>query len=87
MDKAALVKSVQALPTVYSGTIKVAGAQSRIMEDVAMLSCDTDETETVFATASVTLPSLSSLTLTSQEHERHKHASEEFDNRGRHGPQ
>jgi hypothetical protein len=48
MDKGALVKSVQALPAGYSGAIKIAGTKSRIMEDVAILSYDMDETETVF---------------------------------------
>lgn len=48
MDKAALVKSVEGLPAGYSGSIRVVGAQSRILGDVAILSYDLDETETVF---------------------------------------
>ncbi len=48
MDKAALVKSVEGLPAGYSGSIKIVRAQSRILEDVAILSYDLDETETVF---------------------------------------
>jgi hypothetical protein len=48
MDKAALVESVQALPAGYSGTIKIARAQSRILTDTAILSYDMDETETIF---------------------------------------
>jgi hypothetical protein len=48
MDKAALVKSVEGLPAGYSGSIRMARPQSRILEDVAILSYDMEETETVF---------------------------------------
>jgi hypothetical protein len=48
MDKAALIKDVQPLPTGYSGTIKIVRPQSRIVGDTAILSYDLDETETVF---------------------------------------
>lgn len=48
MDKAAMVKSIEGLPAGYSGAIRVLRPQSRIMEDVAVISYDLDETETVF---------------------------------------
>ena len=48
MDKAALVASITPLPAGYSGTIKLVKAQSRIQGNVAVLSYDLDETETVF---------------------------------------
>jgi len=48
MNKAALVADVTPLPTGYSGSIKVGAAQSRIEGDVAILSYDLDETETVY---------------------------------------
>lgn len=48
MDKTALVNDVQPLPPGYSGTIKVVRPQSHIEGNVAMLSYDLDETETVF---------------------------------------
>src|SRR5262245_46548008 len=48
MDKEALVKDVQPLPTGFSGTIKIVRPQSRIVGDTAILSYDLDETETVF---------------------------------------
>ena len=48
MNKAALIADVTPLPTGYSGTIKVAKVQSHIEGDVAILSFDTDETETIF---------------------------------------
>jgi hypothetical protein len=48
MDKTALIKDVQPLPTGYSGTIKIVRPQSRIVGDTAILSYDLDETETVF---------------------------------------
>jgi ketosteroid isomerase-like protein len=51
MDKAALVKDIAPLPAGYSGTIKVTNPQSRIFPDVAILSYDADETETVFGQA------------------------------------
>ena len=48
MDKAALVKDVQPLPKGYSGTIKLVRPKSHIEGNVAILSYDLDETETVF---------------------------------------
>lgn len=47
-DKAKLVADVTPLPKGYSGTIKVARPQSLITADCAILSYDTDETETVW---------------------------------------
>src|SRR6476661_3102889 len=48
MDKAALVKDVQPLPKGYSGAIKLVRPKSHIEGDVAILSYDLDETETIF---------------------------------------
>ena len=48
MDKTALVKDVQPLPKGYSGTIKLVRPKSHIEGDVAILSYDLDETETIF---------------------------------------
>ena len=48
MDKAALLKDVSPLPNGYSGSIRVLGANSRILDDTAILSYDLDETEDVF---------------------------------------
>lgn len=48
MDKAALVNDIQPLPKGYSGTIKVANPKSHIESNVAILSYDQDEIETVF---------------------------------------
>jgi ketosteroid isomerase-like protein len=48
MDKAALVKDIQPMPQGYSGTIKLVRPKSRIEGDVAILSYDLDETETIF---------------------------------------
>ena len=48
MDKAALVKDVQPLPKGYSGTIKLVRPKSHIESNVAILSYDLDETETIF---------------------------------------
>src|SRR5947209_2196795 len=48
MDKAALVKDIEPLPTGYSGTIKVVKPQSRIVGNTAILSYDLDETETIY---------------------------------------
>ena len=39
------------MPTGYSGTIKVVKPQSQITSDVAILSYDMDETETIFGQA------------------------------------
>lgn len=48
MNKAALVADVTPLPIGYSGSIKVVNAQSHIERNVAIMSYDMDETETVF---------------------------------------
>ena len=48
MNKTALVADVTPLPTGYSGSIKVVKPQSHIEGDVAILSYDTDEKETIF---------------------------------------
>ena len=48
MAKAALVKDIQPLPKGYSGTIKLVRPKSHIEGDVAILSYDLDETETIF---------------------------------------
>ena len=48
MDKAALVKDIAPLPKGYSGTIKIAKVQSHIEADIAILSYDMDETETIY---------------------------------------
>jgi hypothetical protein len=48
MDKAALLKDLTPLPPGYRGTIKVVQPQSRIFPNIAILSYDADETETVF---------------------------------------
>jgi len=48
MDKAALVKDIQPMPKGYSGTIKLVRPTSHIEGDVAILSYDLDETETIF---------------------------------------
>jgi hypothetical protein len=46
--KAALVKDIQPMPKGYSGTIKLARPKSHIEGNVAILSYDMDETETIF---------------------------------------
>jgi hypothetical protein len=48
MDKTALVASIGPLPTGYSGNIKIAKVQSHIEDNVAILSYDMDERETIF---------------------------------------
>jgi hypothetical protein len=48
MDKTALLKDLRPLPPGYSGAIKVVRPQSRILSNIAILSYDADETETVF---------------------------------------
>jgi hypothetical protein len=48
MNKAALLQDVSPLPPGYSGTLKVVRPQSRIFSNIAILSYDADETETVF---------------------------------------
>jgi hypothetical protein len=47
-DKAKLIADISPLPSGYSGTIKVVNPVSRIFTEVAVLSYDADETETVF---------------------------------------
>lgn len=48
MNKAALVADVTPLPAGYSGSIKMGKVQSRIKRNVAVLSYDMDEKETIF---------------------------------------
>jgi hypothetical protein len=48
MDKAALVADVTPMPAGYSGSIKIGKAQSHIAADVAILSYDMDEKETIY---------------------------------------
>lgn len=48
MDKAALIKDIQPMPKGYSGSIKIVRPKSHIEGNVAILSYDMDETETVF---------------------------------------
>ena len=48
MDKKAFVADQSPLPPGYSGSIKVVNPQSRILRDTAILSCDLNETETIF---------------------------------------
>jgi len=47
-DKTSLVNDVSPMPTGYSGAIKVVRPKSHIEGDVAILSYDMDETETIF---------------------------------------
>lgn len=48
LDKAALVKDIQPMPKGYSGMIKLVRPKSHIEGNVAILSYDLDETETIF---------------------------------------
>jgi hypothetical protein len=48
MNKAQLVASITPLPEHYSGSIKMSNVQSRIVGNVAVLSYDLDEQESVF---------------------------------------
>jgi ketosteroid isomerase-like protein len=48
MNKAALVADIVALPAGYSGSIKIEKAQSHIEGELAILSYDMDEQETVY---------------------------------------
>ncbi|HEY1937448.1 MAG TPA: DUF4440 domain-containing protein [Candidatus Angelobacter sp.] len=48
MDRTALVKDIQPMPQGYSGTIKLVRPKSHIEGNVAILSYDLDETETIF---------------------------------------
>jgi len=51
MNKAALIADVTPLPAGYSGSIKMGKAKSQIKGDVAILSYDLDERETIFGQA------------------------------------
>jgi hypothetical protein len=48
MDKSKLVADITPLPTGYSGVIKLEHVQSRIYDEVAILSYDANEAETIF---------------------------------------
>ncbi len=48
MDKAALVKDVSPMPAGYSGSIKIVRPKSHIEGNIAILSYDMVETETIF---------------------------------------
>jgi len=48
MDKSKLIADITPLPTGYSGVIKLEHAQSRIYDNVAVLSYDANEAETIF---------------------------------------
>jgi Domain of unknown function (DUF4440) len=48
LNRAQLVADITPLPNGYSGTIKIAKAQSVIYRDTAILSYDLDESETIF---------------------------------------
>jgi hypothetical protein len=47
-DKTSLINDVSPLPTGYSGTIKIVRPKSHIEGNIAILSYDSDETETIF---------------------------------------
>jgi Domain of unknown function (DUF4440) len=49
MDKTKLIADITPLPAGYSGTIKLENVQSRIYPNVAIVSCDANEIETIFA--------------------------------------
>src|SRR5437868_14335977 len=48
MDKAKLIADITPMPAGYSGAIKLDHVQSRIYDDVAILSYDANETEAIF---------------------------------------
>src|SRR5437868_12279057 len=48
MDKTKLVADITPMPAGYSGAIKLEQVQSRIYDNVAVLSYDANETETIF---------------------------------------
>ncbi len=48
LDKTKLIADIKPMPAGYSGTIKIANVQSRIIGDTAILSYDANETETIF---------------------------------------
>src|SRR6266567_3979427 len=47
-DKPKLIADITPVPAGYSGTIKIENAQSRVIGNIAILSYDADETETIF---------------------------------------
>jgi Domain of unknown function (DUF4440) len=47
-NKAQLLNDIAPLPVGYSGTIKLANVQSRLIRDTAILAYDVNETETIF---------------------------------------
>src|SRR6266851_9653612 len=47
-DKTKLIADIAPMPAGYSGAIKIANVQSRIIGDTAILSYDANETETIF---------------------------------------
>src|SRR5881392_3476914 len=49
MDKTKLIADITPLPAGYSGTIKLDRVESRIYDNVAVLSYDANETETIFS--------------------------------------
>jgi hypothetical protein len=48
LDKAKLIADITPMPAGYSGAIKIASVQSRIIGDTAVLSYDLNETEIIF---------------------------------------
>jgi Domain of unknown function (DUF3471). len=48
LDKTKLITDITPMPAGYSGTIKIANIQSRIIGNTAILSYDADETEIIF---------------------------------------
>src|SRR2546423_5641287 len=48
MEKTKLVADITPMPAGYSGAIKIEKVQSRIYDNVAILSYDANETETIF---------------------------------------
>ena len=48
MDKRKLVADIKPMPAGYSGAIKIEQVQSRIYDNLAILSYDANETETIF---------------------------------------
>jgi len=48
LDKAKLIADITPMPAGYSGAIKIANVQSRIIGDTVVLSYDLSETETIF---------------------------------------
>src|SRR6266853_4947167 len=48
LDKTKLIADITPMPAGYSGTIKIANVQSRIIGNTAVLSYDLSETETIF---------------------------------------